>query len=929
MGIEVATLVLTAESAKLRDGTAAMKGLEAQAAKTEAATAKVGAAAVKTGQGAAKSGQAARVLAQQLSQVAQQGAATGNYLGALAIQLPDIAGGLTQGAAGAGAMALRIGGVTLAMSTLLPALSIAAMVALPALQAAFGGGKTAAEKLADATDAAKEAMGRMEAAAKAAAAPIDSLAQRYGLAATEARRFLSTIAEAAALDAMAKVQEQVTALSQSLGLLYLPNKGSPLLSDLGKQMGVTLEQAKAIQAAIADLGRASGTDQIEASAARLHDTLIQVYGSIAAMPPQMREFASATADAAEKALSFRDPIDNALSALSRLFNMDAAGDFLSNAISRVETLASKAWGAAAAVAAAAQKELSDGAARGYGGRPDPQAGASGIAAGQAVARARLQIAAKAAADALKTGGGAAKSALDDATKSAQQLADTLNQPVLSAVDSLSNAFGDFIAGGLQDFKSFAKSILQSFAGMIGDMIAMAAKSKILQSLGMANYDPLSVTGQAASGFGGLGNLLGMGGKAGGGLLSGLGSSFSALKGLMGMPHAVNLNSLVAIANGGTAATGLMAALPAIGTIFAGAALIGSLFKKKTTASGIQGSYGADGFSGSSFTTRKNFFGSSTKTSALDTATSAAIEAQIDATRAQVIDAAKALGLGVSALDAFTGSLKVNTLGMTAEQAAQELAKGIAAIGSSMVGAVADVSAYSKAGEDNLTTLSRLSSSLAAANATMAEFGRTLYASSLTGADAAQKLVDAFGGLETFNAANDAYFRAFYSDAEQVAAQTSALDKEMARLGLTMPTTRDGFRALVDSVDISTESGRALYATLIGMAQAFDAVLPKADALTSALINPTGRTWRNYAAGGDASGIYSVGEAGRELVATGRAKVFNASQTRDIMGGGGTSAEVAALREENRQLLLNVNRTMKESLDLFRRWTENGLPTVTA
>lgn len=71
----------------------------------------------------------ARMLGQQLSQVFQQGAVTGNYLGALAVQLPD--------------MALGFGGVAIAAS-------IVATVALPMIISAFGGGKTAADQARDA-----------------------------------------------------------------------------------------------------------------------------------------------------------------------------------------------------------------------------------------------------------------------------------------------------------------------------------------------------------------------------------------------------------------------------------------------------------------------------------------------------------------------------------------------------------------------------------------------------------------------------------------------------------------------------------------------------------------------------------------------------------------------------------------------------------
>ncbi len=82
-----------------------------------------------------------RMLGQQLSQVVQQGAATGNWLQALAIQLPDIA--------------LGFGNIAIVAS-------IVATVALPMIVQAFGAGKTAAETAADANKAYAESFSALE-----------------------------------------------------------------------------------------------------------------------------------------------------------------------------------------------------------------------------------------------------------------------------------------------------------------------------------------------------------------------------------------------------------------------------------------------------------------------------------------------------------------------------------------------------------------------------------------------------------------------------------------------------------------------------------------------------------------------------------------------------------------------------------------------
>lgn len=124
--------------------------LTATAGKAEVATEKLAVSTGKSASAAIVGGNNMRMFGQQLSQVAQQGAATGNYLQALAIQLPDIAGGFSFASSGAAALASGAG--------------ILAAIALPALvNALFNSTQgtaeaaAAAERLKSAYDALGEA----------------------------------------------------------------------------------------------------------------------------------------------------------------------------------------------------------------------------------------------------------------------------------------------------------------------------------------------------------------------------------------------------------------------------------------------------------------------------------------------------------------------------------------------------------------------------------------------------------------------------------------------------------------------------------------------------------------------------------------------------------------------------------------------------
>ena len=93
--------------------------------------------------------------------------------------------------------------------------------------------------------------------------------------------------------------------------------------------------------------------------------------------------------------------------------------------------------------------------------------------------------------------------------------------------------------------------------------------------------------------------------------------------------------------------------------------------------------------------------------------------------------------------------------------------------------------------------------------------------------ASQSLLAVFGGLESFNTAFSAYYENFYSDQERSALTVKNLSTSLAALGYTLPSTRDGFRALVDAQDLTTESGRSTYAALLGLSEAFASVTDSA------------------------------------------------------------------------------------------------------
>jgi hypothetical protein len=91
--------------------------------------------------------------------------------------------------------------------------------------------------------------------------------------------------------------------------------------------------------------------------------------------------------------------------------------------------------------------------------------------------------------------------------------------------------------------------------------------------------------------------------------------------------------------------------------------------------------------------------------------------------------------------------------------------------------------------------------------------------------------------DTFNrvtAGWSTYVSLFYSADEQHTLGMSALQHQLDQFNVTLPTTREGFRHLVET----TAVGSPLWEALIGMAQAFSDLVPAADAAAGAVSNTT-------------------------------------------------------------------------------------------
>lgn len=134
---------------------------------------------------------------------------------------------------------------------------------------------------------------------------------------------------------------------------------------------------------------------------------------------------------------------------------------------------------------------------------------------------------------------------------------------------------------------------------------------------------------------------------------------------------------------------------------------------------------------------------------------------------------------------------------------------------------------------NAPTLEQLATVVDQINATqtaIAKMGQALSGFATLTDGAVTALIQASGGIESLAAGAASYYENFYSDAEKTTNLTRQVTDALTSVGLTMPATRDEYRAMVDANLALGESGAPAVATLLRMNEAFAQLTPLMDAV---------------------------------------------------------------------------------------------------
>lgn len=442
-----------------------------------------------------------------------------------------------------------------------------------------------------------------------------------------------------------------------------------------------------------------------------------------------------------------------------------------------------------------------------------------------------------------------KKATEDATKAQQDMWASIDR-------TAHDTFVSILDGG----KGLAERLKDTLKNTFFDWLYQQTLRKWIINIGVAaSGGGAAGLAQAATGGGGgsggdalgmLGSVSGMFGAGGlGGALAAGGGWVTGATTLGG-----SLTAGTSLLTSGTLAGGLAGAaslvgtvLPIIGGVMAAVTLAKKAFghgPREVTATGIQGTFGAGGFAGTSFEEwmKKGGWFSSTKrgtdVKALGGEQQQAFVTAFQGIQAATTQYAQVLGLSTDAINGYSKDIKLT---LTQNQAENEklIAELFGSIADEMAaGLVPNLKELSAAGESASATLARVTSNYTALDAVLNAIGTTFGAAGVDSLAARERLIALSGGLQTLSTNVAGFAQNFLTEAERLAPVQAAVTKGLAEMGLAWVDTREEFKAVALGLDLTTEAGAKQFAQLMALQEAFAAVTVAASESTVAASEST-------------------------------------------------------------------------------------------
>jgi hypothetical protein len=420
-------------------------------------------------------------------------------------------------------------------------------------------------------------------------------------------------------------------------------------------------------------------------------------------------------------------------------------------------------------------------------------------------------------------------------EAAQQARDAWAETTKSIYDGLTDALMRAFESGKGFMDAFKSTLKNAFKTLVLEPTIRAVMGPVAGAVGSLFGGVANAAGGGAGGglgiLGQIGGLGTLGGVFGAGITGGLASYLggaSAVGGLMSGGFSALGSSVAAGSLSGIAASlGTLAGT--LGPIALGIGLLVKGFSrgpKTTTETGIDGMIGGgevDARQYSNWIKKGGWFRSDKRGvdySALGADTAAALDQTARAVYDQSRLFAEAVGLSGDALSKVQTQIRVK-LGQDEEANKAAIEAAFAAYREDLANSLGEsLSPFQKAGETLADTLERLAQ-LATFSNDINQLGGVFSTIASLSVSAREELIGFAGGMEALLQKASSFVSSYYSQDEQFGLQARQIQKALESLGITAAlSSRDDFRRLVESQDVSTSEGRKTFAALLDIAQAF-------------------------------------------------------------------------------------------------------------
>jgi len=185
-----------------------------------------------------------------------------------------------------------------------------------------------------------------------------------------------------------------------------------------------------------------------------------------------------------------------------------------------------------------------------------------------------------------------------------------------------------------------------------------------------------------------------------------------------------------------------------------------------------------------------------------------------------IELGKAFGTDMQkVLSYMFPEISIDLLGLSPEEIEKKLRTWISDTGDVMAKTLFGelITKYQKINEGLLETAVRLATDLVAVRSMLSMIGKEFTGTTEASIAFTESLIEMAGGLENLQEQISTYYNNFFSKSERSALQLSMLNKGMGEFEAHLPKTREGFRAIVEGIDLQTEAGQKFFAYMMSIA----------------------------------------------------------------------------------------------------------------